>query len=64
MQIDLILKIAGLGLLVGVVNQLLIKADKAEQAVLASIAGLVVALMLLLPQIGALFNMIKSLFGF
>ena len=60
---DLIFKIAAIGILVGVINQFLIKADKSEQAMMTTLAGLVVVVMLLLPEINKLFALIRALFG-
>jgi len=64
MQLDLIFKIAAIGIIVAVLNQLLLKSDRAEQAMMVSLAGLVVVLMMLIQEISALFDLIKSLFGF
>ena len=64
MQLDLIFKIAAIGIIVAVLNQLLIKSDRAEQAMMVTLAGLVVVLMMLIREINTLFNLIKSLFGF
>ncbi len=64
MQVDLIFKIAAIGLIVGVLNQLLIKTDRAEQAMMTTLAGLVVVLMMLIREVGQLFNLVKSVFGF
>jgi len=64
MQVDLIFKIAAIGILVAVLNQLLIRSGREEQALMTTLAGLVVVLMILLEQISALFTMVKNLFGF
>ena len=64
MQIDLIFKIAAVGILVAVFNQLLIRSGREEQALLTTLAGLVVVMMILVQEIGKLFNMMKSVFGF
>ncbi|MDR0380635.1 MAG: stage III sporulation protein AC [Oscillospiraceae bacterium] len=64
MQVDLIFKIAAIGIIVAVLNQLLIKSDRAEQAMMTTLAGLIVVLMLLLREINNLFTLVKSLFGF
>jgi stage III sporulation protein AC len=64
MQVDLIFKIAAIGILVAVVNQILIRSGREEQAMMTTLAGLVVVLMLLLPQISSLFNLVRSLFNF
>ena len=64
MQVDLIFKIAAIGILVAVLNQLLIRSGREEQALMTTLAGLVVVLMILLQQISELFTMVKNLFGF
>ena len=63
MDISLILKIAGIGMLVSVASQILSKSGRDEQAMLVTIAGIIAALMLLISQIGELFDMIVSIFG-
>ncbi len=64
MDVDLIFKIAAIGILVAVLNMLLSRAGRDEQALLTTIAGLVVVLVLLVQEISALFELIRSLFGF
>lgn len=64
MQVDLIFKIAAIGILVAVLNQLLIRSGREEQALMTTLAGLVVVLMILLREISNLFALVKSLFGF
>jgi len=64
MQVDLIFKIAAIGILVAVLNMLLSKAGRDDQALLCSIAGLVVVLMIVLQEISTLFETVKTLFGF
>ncbi len=64
MQVDLIFKIAAIGILVAVLNQLLVRSGREEQAMMTTLAGLVVVLMILLEQISNLFNTVKTLFGF
>jgi stage III sporulation protein AC len=64
MQVDLIFKIAAIGILVAVLNQLLIRSGREEQAMMTNLAGLIVVLMILLQEISKLFNTVKSLFGF
>ena len=64
MQIDLIFKVAAIGIIVAVLGQLLIRSGREDQAMLTSLAGLIVVLMIIVEQIGALFNTIKSVFGF
>ncbi len=64
MEVDLIFKIAAVGILVAVLNLLLGRAGRDEQALMTTIAGLVVVLVVLVKQISELFELIKSLFGF
>ena len=63
MDISLIIKITGIGMLVSVASQILSKSGRDEQAMLVTIAGIIAALMLLISQIGELFDMIVSVFG-
>ena len=63
MDIDLIFKIAGTGIIVAVLNLVLKRAEREEQATMTTLAGLVVVLMLLVEQIGDLFARVKSVFG-
>ena len=63
MQVDLIFKIAAIGILVAVLNQLLVRSGREEQAMMTTLAGLVVVLMMMLEQISNLYNTVKSLFG-
>lgn len=63
MEIDLIFKIAAIGIIVAVLNQLLIRSGREDQAMLTTLAGLVVVLSILVKQISALFVTIKSLFA-
>ena len=63
MEIDLIFKIAGTGIIVAVLNLVLKRAEREEQAMMTTLAGLVVMLMLLVDQIGTLFERVKSVFG-
>lgn len=64
MDVDLIFKIAAIGILVAVLNQLLVRSGREEQALMTTLAGLVVVLMILLREISALFDLAKALFGF
>ena len=64
MDVDLIFKIAAIGILVAVLNQLLVRSGREEQAMMTTLAGLVVVLMMLVRQISDLFQLIKNLFGF
>jgi stage III sporulation protein AC len=63
MEISLIIKMAGLGILVSVASQILSKSGRDEQATFVTIAGILVALMLLITQIRDLFELITSVFG-
>jgi len=62
MNIDLIFKIAAIGILVSVLNQVLIRAGREEQAMLTTLAGLVVVLLMVIQQIDYLFETVKMLF--
>ena len=64
MNVELVFKIAAIGILVAVLNLLLSRAGRDEQALMTTIAGLVVVLMLVLQKISELFSLIKSLFSF
>ena len=63
MDVDLIFKLAAVGLLVAVLNQLLVRSGREEQAMMTTLAGLVVVMMMLVRQISDLFQLVKSLFG-
>ena len=63
MDVDLIFKIAAIGILVAVLNQVLVRSGREEQAMMTTLAGLVVVLMMLVRQISDLFNLIKTLFS-
>ena len=64
MDVDLIFKIAPIGILVAVLNQLLIRSGREEQAMMTTLAGLVVVLMMMVQEISDLFELIKTLFHF
>ncbi|MBQ4465681.1 MAG: stage III sporulation protein AC [Oscillospiraceae bacterium] len=63
MDIDLIFRIAGTGIIVAVLSLVLKKAERDEQAMMTTLAGLVVVLMLLIDEIGELFSSVKAVFG-
>ena len=63
MELDLIFKIAAVGIIVAVLNQILKKTDHDEQAMMMTIAGLVIVLMMIIPAIDELFQTIKNVFG-
>ena len=62
MEVDLIFKIAALGILVAVLNQVLSRAGRDEQAMMTTLTGLVVVLMMVVQEIARLFDLVKSLF--
>ncbi|MBM6870661.1 stage III sporulation protein AC [Pseudoflavonifractor phocaeensis] len=63
MDVDLIFKIAAIGILVSVLNQVLSRSGRDEQATMVTLAGLVVVLMLVVQEISDLFTLVKNLFG-
>ena len=63
MDVALIFKIAAVGILVAVLNLLLVRSGREEQAMMTTLAGLVVVLMMLVQQISDLFQLVKTLFG-
>ena len=63
MDIDLIFRIAAIGILVSVLNQVLTRSGRDEQATMTTLAGLVVVLMMVVQEISDLFNLVKDLFG-
>mgnify|MGYP000572189640 FL=1 len=64
MDVDLIFKIAGIGIIVAVLAQLLKRSERDEQALMITIAGLVIVLFMLINEISRLFETVKSTFGF
>jgi len=63
-ELDLIFKIAGVGIIVTVLNMLLKKSDREEYATIVTIAGLIVVLAMIIDEISALFDTVRSVFGF
>ena len=63
MDVNLIVKIAAIGILVAVLNLILVRSGRDEQALLTTLAGLIVVLMMLLQQISDLFDLVKQLFS-
>ena len=61
MDVDLIFKIAAVGILVAVLNLVLVRSGREEQAMMTTLAGLVVVLMMLVQQISDLFDLVKTL---
>ena len=64
MDIDLIFKIAAIGIIVSILNQVLSRSGRDEQATMTTLAGLVVVLMVVAQRISELFNLVKHLFDF
>ena len=64
MEIDLIFKIAAVGIIVSILNQVLVRSGREKQATMTTLAGLVVVLMIVVQRIAALFDLVKSLFNF
>lgn len=64
MEIDLIFKIAAIGIIVSILNQVLSRSGREEQATMTTLAGLVVVLMMLAKKIADLFDLVKNLFEF
>jgi len=64
MDVDLIFKIAAIGILVAVLNQLLVRSGREEQALMTTLAGLIVVMMIIVQEISALFDTVKRVFGF
>ena len=63
MDVDLIFKIAAIGIIVSVLNPVLIRSGREEQATMTTLAGLIVVLMMMIEQISLLFETVKSVFG-
>lgn len=64
MDIDLIFKIAAVGIIVSILNQVLVRSGREEQATMTSLAALVVVLMIVVQRIAELFDMVKTVFEF
>ncbi len=64
MEIDLVFKIAAIGIIVSILNQVLSRSGREEQATMTTLAGLVVVLMMLAQKISDLFELVKDLFDF
>lgn len=63
MDVDLIFRIAAIGILVSVLNQVLTRSGREEQATMTTLAGLIVVLMMVVQKISELFELVKTLFG-
>jgi len=64
MQVDLIFKVAGVGIIVTVLNLILVRSGREEQGMMTTLAGLLVVLMMIIKEIGNMFSVIRSTFGF
>ena len=64
MEIDLVFKIAAIGIIVSILNQVLSRSGREEQATMTTLAGLVVVLVMVAREIADLFELVKSLYGF
>ncbi|MBQ6019434.1 MAG: stage III sporulation protein AC [Clostridia bacterium] len=62
MEVEIIFKIAAIGIIVAVINQLLSRSGREEYTMITTVAGLIIVLMMLLPRIGELFRYIRSVF--
>jgi len=63
MDVDLIFRVAAIGIIVAVLNQLLVRSGREEQAMMTTLAGLIVVLMMIITEISRLFDTVKELFG-
>ena len=63
MDINLLFKIAAVGILVAVLHQVLVRAGREDQAMMTTLAGLVIVLSMVIQQISSLFNTVRTLFG-
>lgn len=63
MDVELVFKIAAVGILVSVLNQVLTRSGREEQATMTTLAGLIVVLMMVVQKISELFELVKNLFG-
>ena len=63
MDIDLLFKIAGIGILVAVLNQVLSKAGREDQAMMTTLAGVIIVLMMVISKISELFNTVRNTFN-
>lgn len=64
MKIDLIFKIAAIGIIVSILNQILARAEKSEYATLTTLMGIIIVLLMLIPEISSLFENVKELIEF
>lgn len=64
MEVDLIFKIAGVGLIVAVLNQILAKSDKGEYAMIITLTGIIIVILMILPEIEDLFSSVRKILDF
>ncbi|MGN0467280.1 MAG: stage III sporulation protein AC [Acutalibacteraceae bacterium] len=64
MEIDLIFKIAAIGIIVSILNQVLIKAEKSEYATFTTLIGVVIVLLMIIPEIRELFETVKDMINY
>lgn len=64
MDVSLVLKVAGVGILVSVAQQILSRTGRDDQAMLVSLSGIILVLLMLIEEIGRLFELVESVFGF
>ena len=64
MDVSLILKVAGIGVLVSISSSILNKSGRDEQAMLVTVAGIIVVMLMLVGEIGELFSSVRAIFGF
>ena len=62
-DVDLIFQIAGVGIVIAVLNQLLSRAGRDDMALMTTIAGLIAVLLIIIEEIGALFDAVKTMFN-
>ena len=63
MNIDLLFKIAAIGILVSVLHQVLVRAGREDQAMMTTLAGLIIVLTMVIKEISTLFNTVRTIFG-
>ena len=63
MNIDLLFKIAAIGILVAVLQQVLVRAGREDQAMMTTLAGLVIVLSMVIKEISSLFDTVRTIFG-
>ena len=63
MNIDLLFKIAAIGILVAVLHQVLVRAGREDQAMMTTLAGLVIVLTMVIKEVSTLFNTVRTMFG-